>query len=77
MQTQVSKSQFKSKALEYFRHVEADNQSMIITDHGKPTIEIRKYQKNQISPLELLKNSVTEYKNPTDPIATDEWQVLK
>ncbi|MFP3559849.1 type II toxin-antitoxin system Phd/YefM family antitoxin, partial [Paraburkholderia sp. SIMBA_049] len=34
----VSKSEFKARALEYFRLVEASGESLIVTDHGKPTL---------------------------------------
>ena len=42
MPVQVSKSQFKAHALEYFRKVETTGEPLIVTDHGKPTLEIRK-----------------------------------
>ena len=73
----VSKSQFKAKALEIFRYVEASNDSIIVTDHGKPAIEVRKYQAKESSPLELLKDSVIEYIDPEEPVGLDEWKTLK
>jgi PHD/YefM family antitoxin component YafN of YafNO toxin-antitoxin module len=36
---QVSKSEFKAKALEYFRQIEGSGESVIVTDHGKPALE--------------------------------------
>ncbi len=76
MQDQVSKSQFKAKALELFRQIESSGDPVIVTDHGVPTIEVRQYRKTERSPLEVLKGSVTEYSEPTDPVAEGEWQVL-
>lgn len=38
---QISKSEFKAKALEYFRQIESSGTSLIVTNHGKPSIEIR------------------------------------
>ncbi|MDR6493781.1 type II toxin-antitoxin system Phd/YefM family antitoxin [Paraburkholderia sp. 22099] len=39
----VSKSEFKAKALEFFRQIESSGESMIVTDHGKPALEVRPY----------------------------------
>jgi len=72
----VTKSQFKAKALEYMRQVETSGESVVITDRGQPTVEIRRYRSDQRSPLERLRGSVLEYKNPTEPVAEDDWEVL-
>lgn len=37
MAEQVSKSQFKDKALELFRQIESSGKAVVVTDHGKPT----------------------------------------
>lgn len=76
MEKQVSKSQFKPKALEIFRFVEDTGDSVIVTDHGRPTIEVRRYRNTERPPLEVLKGSVTEYSQPTEPVADDEWEAL-
>lgn len=76
MQEQVSKSQFKAKALELFRKVESSGDAVIVTDHGVPTIEVRQYRKTDRSPLEVLKGSVTEYSEPTEPVGEGEWEAL-
>lgn len=44
---QVSKSEFKARALEFFRQVEASGQSVIVTDHGRPAPEVRPYLKHR------------------------------
>ncbi len=54
----VSKSQFKPKALQYFREIQENGQNLIITDHGKPVIEIVPYHEEAQVVLEELKNSV-------------------
>ncbi len=77
MHNEISKSQFKAKALEMFRYIEASNNSIIVTDHGKPAIEVRKYQAKESSPLELLKGSVIEYIDPEEPLGLDEWEIFK
>ena len=77
MQDHISKSQFKAKALEIFRQVESSGNPVIVTDHGIPTIEVRQYRKTERSPLEVLKGSVTEYSEPTDPIGEGDWEALE
>jgi prevent-host-death family protein len=76
MEIQVSKSQFKAKALELFREVESTGGTMIITDHGKPTIEVRPYRKADRNPLEILQGSVTEYQDPVEPVGEGDWEAL-
>ncbi|WP_027781084.1 MULTISPECIES: type II toxin-antitoxin system Phd/YefM family antitoxin [Burkholderia] len=73
----VSKSEFKARALEYFRLVEASGESLIVTDHGKPTLEIRPYRSRQAQPLDILRGSVMRYDNPLDPIAEDDWEASR
>lgn len=69
----VSKSEFKAKALELFRQVESSGTSVIVTDHGKPVLEVRPYQSNERSPLQLLRDSVVRYDQPTEPVGADDW----
>ena len=73
----VSKSQFKAKALEYFRQVEATGESVIVTDHGKPTLEVRRYRDSKRNPFEILRGSVVRYDDPIEPVAMDEWEEAK
>lgn len=49
---------------------------LIVTDHGKPSIEIRPYHTKKRSPFEILKGSVTEYHDPTEPVGEDDWEAL-
>jgi len=73
---QISKSDFKARALEYFRQVESSGQSVIVTDHGKPALEVRPYRGTDRNPLDILRGSVVRYDNPTDPIAETDWEVM-
>lgn len=77
MDIQVSKSQFKAKALEYFRQVEADGKPVIVTDHGKPKLEIRPYRPRDRDPLEVLRGSLVRYDAPTVPVAEGDWDALQ
>ena len=74
---QVSKSEFKAKALEFFRQIEASGQSVIVTDHGKPTLEIRPYRGQERDPLDVLRGSVVRYDNPTAPVEDEDWEAAR
>jgi antitoxin (DNA-binding transcriptional repressor) of toxin-antitoxin stability system len=73
----VSKSVFKARALEFCREVEASGESLILTDHGRPVLEVRPYKEDELDPLETLQRSVVRYERPTDPIADGEWEIAK
>jgi antitoxin (DNA-binding transcriptional repressor) of toxin-antitoxin stability system len=78
MTVHVSKSEFKAKALELMRRIERSGEPLIVTDHGKPTLEIRRIKEEAQDPFELLKGSVLWYERPFDPaVDEDEWDVLK
>jgi antitoxin (DNA-binding transcriptional repressor) of toxin-antitoxin stability system len=70
---EMSKTEFKSHALEVFRNVEQSGETLIITDRGKPKIEIRKIRRQEVSPMELLRNSVVKYELATSPVSVDDW----
>ena len=74
---QVSKSEFKAKALEFFRKIEASGESVIVTDHGKPALEVRPFRGIERNPLDVLRGSVVRYDSPTDPVAEDEWEAAQ
>jgi len=74
---QISKSEFKAKALEYFRQIEATGEPLVVTDHGKPALEVRPYRAAERKPLDVLRSSVVRYENPTEPVADDEWEATK
>jgi antitoxin (DNA-binding transcriptional repressor) of toxin-antitoxin stability system len=73
----ISKSRFKPQALKYFRQIQEKGQDLIITDHGKPVLKISPFQKEAQSVLEELRNSVLCYDDPLEPVAVDDWDVLK
>lgn len=73
----VSKSEFKAKALEFLRQVESSGESVIVTDHGKPAVEVRPYRGVERSPLEVLRGTVVRYDNPTAPVGEDDWEAAQ
>lgn len=77
MSIQASKSEFKAKALEFFRLVEASGEPVIVTDHGKPKLEVRLYREHARPPLEVLRGSVLRYESPLAPIGEEDWEALR
>jgi antitoxin (DNA-binding transcriptional repressor) of toxin-antitoxin stability system len=61
MEKRVSKAIFKSRACELFRQVEMLGETVVVTDRGQPTIEIRPYRSKQENPLELLRSSIVHF----------------
>jgi prevent-host-death family protein len=76
---QVSKSHFKAHALELFRQVEATGQPLVVTDHGRPTVEVRPYRPaaaTAADPLEQLRGSVLRFDDPFAPVGDNDWDAL-
>jgi len=75
---QVSKSEFKARALELFRQVEATGEPIVVTDHGKPALEIRPYRAvAKRNPLEVLRGSVLRFDDPVSPVGDDAWEAAQ
>ena len=74
----VSKSRFKAQALELFRQVEASGEPLVITDHGRPTLEVRPYRpaRPDANPLAELRGSVLRFDDPFAPACENDWQAL-
>ena len=72
----VSKSQFKPRALNFFREVEQTGKEIIITDRGKPVLKVVPYTEKPEVWLKSLRGTVKRYKNPTDPLNED-WEALQ
>ncbi len=73
----VSKSQFKAKALEFFRQIEANGEPVVVTDHGQPKLEVRRYQPSARKPLDILRGSVLRYDDPTEPVGAEDWDLAE
>lgn len=76
METEISKSKFKAHALEIFRRVESSGEPVIVTDHGNPTVIVRKYLGNAITLRDKLKGSVLRFDAPLEPVAEDDWEAM-
>ena len=77
MEKMVSKSQFKPRALQYFREVEKTGKELIISDRGKPVLKIVPYTENPEEALKSLRNTVIKFEDPTEPVGLEDWEALK
>ncbi len=77
MENVVSKSRFKPQALKYFRQVQEGGQELIITEYSKPVLKIVPYRRQSADILKELEGTVKRFDNPCEPVADDEWDVLK
>jgi prevent-host-death family protein len=57
--------------------VERSGREQIISDHGKPVIKIVPYKDNSEDTLESLRNTITEYLDPTEPVGLEDWDNLR
>jgi len=73
---EISKTEFKAKALEILRTVEATGEPVLITDRGIPTVEVRPYRGRLRNIKELLRGSVLAFEGPCDPTG-EPWEALK
>lgn len=78
-QQTVSKSQFKAQALELLRMVEKHKQPLIITHAGKPVAKVIPYKEesDQEAILKSLRGTLVYYKDPTEPVGLEDWEMLK
>lgn len=73
----VSKSNFKAKALEYFREVESTGRELVVTDHGQPVIRILPYAQDHRKLLESFRGTVRRYTEPLEPVGLEDWEALR
>ena len=71
---QISKTELKAHALKVFRDIEKTGKPRIVTDRGRPTLEIRKLRQHPMQPLEVLKGTVVKFEEATEPVAKDDWE---
>ncbi|MBS0457764.1 MAG: type II toxin-antitoxin system Phd/YefM family antitoxin [Proteobacteria bacterium] len=76
METEISKSQFEARVLEIFRRVEMTGESVVVTDHGTPSVVVRKYVAPRTCVRDRLKGSVLRFEAPFEPVADDAWEAL-
>lgn len=74
---QISKSRFKARALEYLRKVHETGQPVVILDRGRPVVKVVPYRGDAEDILRILRGSVRRYEEPTNPVALEDWEMLK
>ena len=74
MSQNISKSQFKARALELFRQVERTGRSIVITDRGTPVLKLVPYRDDPRDALRVLRDTVVKYESPTEPVGKDDWE---
>lgn len=70
----VSKSRFKARALEYFREVERTGREIVVTDRGTPVVRILPYHVARGGALRSLRETVVHYREPLEPVGSDDWE---
>lgn len=70
----VSKSQFKARALEYFRMVEETRREIVITDRGRPVLKLVPFTREPGEALMILRDTVIRYDAPTEPVGEGDWE---
>jgi antitoxin (DNA-binding transcriptional repressor) of toxin-antitoxin stability system len=76
MEQIISKSQFKPRALQYFREIEKTGKELVISDRGKPVLKIVPYVEDPEEALKALRNTVIKYEDPTEPVGLEDWKAL-
>jgi len=74
---QVSKSRFKARALEYLRRVQETGRPVVILDRGRPVVKVVPYTGEAPEILRILRGSVRHYKEPTKPVALEDWEAVR
>ena len=66
--------EFRARARELFRHIEATAESIVVTDHGESVLEIRPCRDGmKRDPLDVLRGSVLRFDHPLSPVGADAW----
>ena len=72
----VSKAKFKAQALAYFRQVEKTKKPLVITDRGRPVLQLMPYVEDPDAGLKELRGTIVQYDDPTEPVGVEDWDAL-
>lgn len=73
----LSKSQFKPRALELFRHVQQTGEELIITDRGRPVLRVSPYVEDTRDWLDPFQGTVRRYDEPLEPVGDGDWEAAR
>ena len=77
MKQSISKSEFKARALHYFRQVQKTGKSLVITERGRPVLKVVPYSEDPARVMRELRHSVLKYESPSEPVALEDWESSK
>ena len=69
----VSKSQFKPRAFEYFRLVQEQRETIVITERGTPVLKIVPFDDEDDPDLAALRGTLVKYEEPLEPVGVP-WE---
>lgn len=73
----LSISDFTGKSAEYFRQVQETGEALILTESGKPVLQIAPYQDPSEEALQALRKiSILHYDDPLEPVGLEDWEIL-
>ena len=49
---------------------------LVVTNRGRPVLEVRPVAEKRVDPRELLRGSVLYYERPFDPVGEEDWEAL-
>ena len=56
--------------------MERTGRTLVITDRGKPVLELRPYGRAPEDLLEAFRGCVRRYEDPLEPVGVDHWEAL-
>ena len=72
----VSKSQFKPHAFEYFRLVQEQRETIVVTDRGTPVLKIVPFEEEDDPDLAALRGTLVKYEEPLEPVG-EPWEAAE
>lgn len=75
--TLVTKTEFEAKTAELCLRVALSGERLVITDHGKPLLELQPYSGDKRVPSAILGAPLRWYDRPMDPVGEDDWEAFR
>ena len=75
MPKNITKSEFKAKAPQYLNQVQKTGEPLVITEDGKPVLELIPYLPPE-EVLKALRGSVIAYEGPLEGVGVEDWEAL-
>ena len=72
----VSKSQFKPRAFEYFRLVQEQRETIVVTERGTPVLKIVPFEEEDDPDLAAVRGTLVKYEEPLEPVV-EPWDAAE